>query len=177
MVAGGGGQENQNTAGGQNNTTGGQTASDENANIVTTQMAPNTILNPTQTEVDWTIIKTDIENLHETWNTVVVDLYKMNINNDDILTFGSTLDNTTVYIKNEDKQNSLLSIAKLYGYLPKYSESISNNNIQKNILQTRSYIINAYSLVDTRNVGRYSKTNRQCNSIISSNNDRCRLCK
>ena len=100
MVAGGGGQENQNTAGGQNNTTGGQTASDENANIVTTQMAPNTILNPTQTEVDWTIIKTDIENLHETWNTVVVDLYKMNINNDDILTFGSTLDNTTVYIKN-----------------------------------------------------------------------------
>lgn len=155
----------QQESGGENsqknqNATGGQSSSGENVNIVTTQMTPNTILNPVQKEPDWTIIKADIENLHETWNTVVVDLYKLNISNDDILAFGSDLDNATVYIKNEDKSNSLLSIAKLYGYLPKYSESISNDNIKKNILQTRSYIINAYSLVDTRNVGRYNKANR-----------------
>lgn len=151
----GGGQQGgggNGSSGGQNGT-GGQNSvgmSDENSNVVTTQMSPNTILNPSKTEIDWVTIKTDIENLHETWNTIVLDLYKLNVNNDDILSFSNDLDKATTYIKNEDKSNSILAVAKLYSYLPKYMENISIDNTTKNISLTQGYIINAYSLLDVR---------------------------
>ena len=124
--------------------------SNESSNIVTTQMSPNTILNPSKTEIDWINIKTDIENLHETWNTIILDLYKLNVNNDNILSFSNDLDKATSYIKNEDKSNSILAVAKLYSYLPKYMENISVDSVTNNIISTRSYIINAYSLLDVR---------------------------
>ena len=118
-------------------------------------MAPNTILNPTKTEIDWTSIKTDIENLHETWNIIILDLYKLNVNNENIRSFSNDLDEATTYIKNEDKSNSILSIAKLYSYLPTYIENISTDNATKNIFLIKSYIINSYSILDKRKLERY----------------------
>lgn len=141
--------ENQNGTGEQSS----KETSDESSNIVTTQMSPNTILNPSRTEIDWVNIKTDIENLHETWNTIVLDLYKLNVNNDNILSFSNDLDKATSYVKNEDKANSILAVAKLYSYLPKYMENISVDNVTKNITSTQSYIINGYSLLDVRRLG------------------------
>lgn len=144
----GGGQSSGDSA-----NSGGQSSSgssDENSNIITTQMSPNTILNPSKSQTDWVTLKTDVENLHATWNTIILDLYKLNVNNDDILSFSNDLDKATTYIKNEDKSNSILAVAKLYSYLPKYMENISIDNPTKNITLTQSYIINAYSLLDTR---------------------------
>ena len=83
-------------------------------------------------------IKNEIENLYFAWNTAILDLHKLNVNSNDILGFSSSLDTATNYIKNEDKQNSLLAVANLYAYLPKYMESVSNDTVKKNILQTKS---------------------------------------
>ena len=88
-----------------------------------------------------------MENLYSAWNTAILDLYKLNINSSDILGFSSNLDIATNYIKNEDQQNSLLAMATLYGYLPKYYEAVSDDTAQKNVLQTKSYILNSYALV------------------------------
>ena len=109
-------------------------------------MSPNTILNPQTTDIDWSGIKNEIENLYFAWNTAILDLHKLNVNSNDILGFSSSLDTATNYIKNEDKQNSLLAVANLYAYLPKYMESVSNDTVKKNILQTKSYILNSYAL-------------------------------
>ena len=139
----------------QNQNENKESQSNGNSNIVTTQMAPNTILNPTKTEIDWTSIKTDIENLHETWNIIILDLYKLNVNNENIRSFSNDLDKATTYIKNEDKSNSILSIAKLYSYLPTYIENISTDNATKNIFLIKNYIINSYSILDKRKLERY----------------------
>lgn len=122
-----------------------------NNTIIASQMSPNTILNPIVTEIDWAGLKNGIENVYYSWNTVLLDLNKMDIDNDDILGFSSDLDRATTYIKNEDKANSLLAMASLYGYLPKYAETVSDDAQYKNILKTKSFIINSYSLVETGN--------------------------
>ena len=129
--------EDSSTSSGSSSEIGGDSKG-EAVSIISSKMAPNTILTPQTTDVDWGSIKNEMENLYFAWNTVILDLYKLNVSSDDILGFSNSLDVATNYIKNEDKQNSLLAIAKLYSYLPKYISPL---------IQTKSYILNSYSLV------------------------------
>ena len=122
---------------------------DSNNTIITSQMSPNTILNPITTDIDWASLKNEIENIYYSWNTILLDLYQLDISNDDILGFSSDLNKTTAYIKNEDKTNSVLAMANLYSYLPKYVDIVSDDAAYNNIFRTKSFILNAYALTET----------------------------
>ena len=126
-------------------------SSNSSSNIIASQLSPNTILNPVSAEIDWPGIKNEIENIYYSWNTVLIDFNQLDINNDDILGFSSDLDKATMYIKNEDKANALLAMANLYDYLPNYAETISNDMAYNNIIKTKAFILNAYSLLETGN--------------------------
>lgn len=126
-----------------------ESSSNTSNTIIASQMSPNTILNPISNEIDWKGIKNEIENVYYSWNTILLDLNQSDVSNDDILGFSSDLDKATKYIKNEDKSNSLLAMANLYKYLPKYAESISDDLAYNNVLKTKSFILNAYSLLET----------------------------
>jgi len=142
--------EEEGNSNGSSTSSGSETGNEEKggeSSIISSQLAPNTILNPQTTEIDWSGIKNEMENLYFAWNTVILDLYKLNVSNDDILGFSSSLDIATNYIKNEDKENSLLAVANLYGYLPIYIEAISDDTVQRNIVLTKSYILNSYAFV------------------------------
>ena len=139
---GGVGEEGDNSGG-----KSGQT--EEDTTIIASQMSPNTILNPTTTEIDWAGLKNEVENIYYAWNTILLDLYQLETSNDDILGFSADLDKATTYIKNEDKANSLLAVANLYGYLPRYLETVSDDEAKKNVTRTISFILNSYALVET----------------------------
>ena len=158
--SGGGSQEGSGGSSGGSSGDGSSNGGEKSNSIITSQMAPNTILNPQTTEIDWSGIKNEMENLYFAWNTAILDLYKLNVNNNDILAFSNGLDTATNYIKNEDKENALLATASLYGQLPGFLEIVSNDTIKKNIIQTKSYVLNAYALVRSKFMGRCS--NRNC---------------
>lgn len=44
---------------------------------------------------DWNTVKAEVEKLYSAWSTVMLDLYKANINNQDILNFNKDLDVAT----------------------------------------------------------------------------------
>ena len=121
---------------------------EEKSSITSMQMSPNTILNQTTKEIDWPELKNDIENLYYSWNTILLDLYQINVPNDKILGFSSDLDKATICIKNEDKTNGITAIANLYEYLPVYAEQIFSENAKKNIIKTKAFVIKAYSLIE-----------------------------
>lgn len=123
--------------------------SSESKDVKSMQISPNTILTPTTTEIDWKTIKNDIENIYYSWNTIILDLYQLNIKNDDILGFSSGLDKATINIKNEDKVNSILAISNLYSFLPRYADTIYSDETNKNIIKTKDFILKSYSLVET----------------------------
>ena len=102
-------------------------------------------------EVDWDTIKSDIEIFYASWPVIVIDLYKLNVNKDDILNFNRILDNTIIFIKNEDKVNSALALATLYSYIPKYIENYSNDNLNINLSKTKSCIVNSYAFIEQDN--------------------------
>ncbi len=121
---------------------------EDSTSIIASQMSPNTILNPVTTQIDWAGIKNEIENIYYAWNTILLDLYELNINKDDIIKFSEDLDQTTQNIKNEDKLNSTHALANLYSYLPKYIQIISQDTSKINLYKTKSFIINAYALIE-----------------------------
>lgn len=133
------------------NSSQGDSSSESNKDIKVLQMQPSNILVIDKNDVDWLTIKSKTEVMYSTWNTILLDLYAKNISNDEILNFGRDLDNTIILIKSEDKQGSLKALANLYSYLPRFAKKLQIEESTKNILQTKSNILNAYALVEEEN--------------------------
>ena len=138
-------------SGGEQKESGSQSSAgeeSEKANITSTQMEPKTVLDSNENDIDWKSIKSQIETINEAWTVILLDLSSLNIDNNDILNFSSTLDDCIISIKDENKVESLSNIAKLYSHIPTFEKAISSENSTQNIKQVKSYIINAYSVVE-----------------------------
>lgn len=104
-------------------------------------------------DANWETLKSEIEVLYSSWGTIILDLYKLNVNSEDILLFSSLLDEAIMYIKEENKTEALSTLAKLYGCIPKYIEGYSEDAKKINIQKTKSSLINAYAVVESDNWG------------------------
>ncbi len=120
----------------------------EKSNITTTQMEPKTVLSSDENDIDWNSIKSEIETISEAWGVVILDLSSLNVDNNDILGFSSTLDDSILSIKDENKADTLTNIATLYSFIPKFEKTISSEESSQNVKQVKSNIINAYSLIE-----------------------------
>lgn len=114
---------------------------------------------------DWDSVKSEIEKLYSSWSTIVLDLYKLNVNNQDILNFTTDLNTTTQSIKSEDKVQTLNNLVKLYSYIPKYISSISNDTALNSVYKTKSSVLNAYALIEQDN---YSEIQKQLSDAEQS---------
>lgn len=116
-------------------------------------------------EADWEELKSEIEILYTSWNTIILDLYKLNINSEDILKFSSTLDKATMNIREENKEQSLLALSELYSYIPLYTQSYSKDNKEINIQKTKSSVMKAYTAVNSKN---WNEVTAQLNNAENS---------
>lgn len=142
--------ESSSASGGQGTQNGGQQEGKENNSITTTEMVANGILTNNNTEIDWKLIKSEIELINEAWTVVIVDLHSLNIPSQEILNFSDTLNKCILSIDKENKEETLANLAELYTYIPKYVEVITGKESTKNVKLTQSYIIKAYSLVEKK---------------------------
>lgn len=111
-------------------------------------MEQQNVLSLNENDIDWNTIKSEIEIIDEACATIILDLTTVNVNNQDILNFSSTLNDVILSSKNENKADTLVNISKLYSFIPKFEEQINQNESSKNIKQVKSYLINAYSLIE-----------------------------
>lgn len=146
----GGGSQGQSSSQGGSGSQGGSSSqgSSKAGNVTAMQMETKTILNSDESDIDWNTIKTEVEILDEAWGVILLDLASLNVNNDDVLNFSATLNDCILSIKDEDKEKSLSNLAKLYSFIPKYETSISAANDKQIIKQTKSHIVNAYSVIE-----------------------------
>lgn len=121
----------------------------ENTNITTSQMQASPTMDSGQGDIDWNEIKNEIEIINDAWAVILLDLTSLNVDNTQILNFSTTLDDSILSIKEENKGATLTNVAKLYSFIPIYENAISSSNSTKNIKQAKSYLLNAYSLVNS----------------------------
>ncbi|MCI8353055.1 MAG: hypothetical protein HFJ58_05690 [Clostridia bacterium] len=90
-----GGKSNSSSEGtSSGNSSSGGSSDQDNKNSVKYSMEGNEILLQERTP-DWNTVKAEIEKLYCSWSTVMLDLYKVNTNNQDILNFNTDLDIAT----------------------------------------------------------------------------------
>lgn len=107
----------------------------------------NSILLRDNTNVDWSVLESEAENLFTAWSTIILDLNSLSISNEDILAYNSNLDSLLKALKDNDKANSAISLANLYSLNSKYINESSKNDESKKLAYIKSNVISAYSLV------------------------------
>lgn len=164
-----------------NNSSSDESSSSDNSSIHNRKysLEQSSILINKDDEIDWNKIKFNIELLYSTNSTLTINLYELNLNQNDILNFNKQLDITAIAIKEQDKNKTLSELAKLYSYIPIFIKNCSDDEIQRAIINIKSDILNSYSILDTGDwdtmskniqsgIDKYSKLLTDAN--ISSNN-------
>ncbi len=120
------------------------------------KMVQNSILVKEKTP-DWDSLTSQVETLYSDWAIVTLDLYKQNIDNQKILAFNTDLDAVAKAIKDKDKAQTLVLLAKLYSYIPTYYLGFSTDQMQTNLYKVKSGVLNAYSLIEQNNLDEVKK--------------------
>lgn len=102
-------------------------------------------------EVNWDYVKNEVELLYTSIPTITLDMYQLQINKDDILNFNQELDNLAIAVKNENKEETLAQLAKMYEYLAKFFETTADEKWYKIVADTKVNIFKAYSRLDSQN--------------------------
>ncbi len=123
---------------------------DTGNNVVQYSMVPNMVLNSDKT-INWDNLKLEIENLNNTWPSIIVDLYKANVDNTKLTEFSDLLNRCIGNIKNENRTETLNNLAKLYEYIPSYLEKIVTDEQELALAMTKVETIKAYVNIDTEN--------------------------
>lgn len=137
-------QQNTNESG---NETSQSSESESQKNELAYQMKPSNILINDQS-TNWNDIKIEVERLYSSWYSTVIDLYKTDIDQNNISNFSKELDVIVGYIEKEDKNNTLASLGRIYQLLPNFMEKVSNDTTKTQILKTKANIENAYILIE-----------------------------
>ena len=137
-------EENNNSQSSNSQSSTEQSDSGENKKY---ELELNGVLNENQ-QIDWENVKGEVEELYISIPTITLDLYEMNINKDEILNFNKEYDNLIKVVKNENKEEVLGVLNTLYSYMPKFIQNTTDDNVNKTIVETKSYIVSAYSKLD-----------------------------
>lgn len=141
--------EQNSTADNSSSSSQGSSQSKQPQNL--TEMKNNTILSSDR-NVDWSKLDSSVEVLHSSWSTILLDLYKLNINKDDILKFSSLLDQLTLNIKDKKKIEALDSLTQMYSCIVGYIHSFAGEDeLYKNVAKTKESVFYAYANVDKDN--------------------------
>lgn len=109
-----------------------------------------TILNSDKT-TNWQNLKIQIENLNKIWPSIIVDLYKANIENNKLTEFSDLLNICIKNIKDENRVETLKNLSRLYEYVPIYLEKIVEDNQKFEIAKTKVDVIKAYVNINLEN--------------------------
>ncbi len=119
-------------------------------------------------EINWEDLKTEVENLYLPVPTITLDLYSLEIAKEDILGFNQELDNLTKVVQEENKENTLSTLSKLYEYIPKFADKVTDDTTYKAVIATKNNLFKAYSKLDQKNWQEISNDVKQAIDVYSS---------
>lgn len=124
-------------------------STNEQSSIKSSNVTNNDILSGNNNKVNWDNLKSEVENMYDSWTTILIDLTTLNVNKENLLKFNSTLDQIVKDLDNEDKSSSLVHIADLYNLLTLYMKDFAADREETKIYNVKSNILYAYSFVET----------------------------
>lgn len=127
-------------------------------------LTPSTVLSQ-NSDINWDYIKKEAEEVSSAMPSITLDLYDISLNQSDILNFNKEYDNLLSSIKQEDKEKTMSSLNTLYSYIPKFIKNCNNDEQYKTIINTKQYILSAYSILDSED---WDKINAQIKLAVDT---------
>ena len=159
-------QKDSSSSSGSDSSTSSDTSSGTNQKSQKFELEAKGVLTNSD-EINWDYIKSEIEILYSSLPTITLDLYKSNVNQENVLSFNKEFDNLTIVTKNEKKEETLNSLSKLYEYLIGFIENSENYKTKKDILESKLYILKAYAKLDSKNWVEIGNNTKQSIDIYS----------
>ena len=103
----------------------------------------------TNRDIDWTSCKNESELIYTSISTITLDLYRLNVSQEDILNFNKDLDSLIVSLEEENKQGALDNLVKVYEYIPKFAQTIVDDTLYKTVLETKLNVFKGYAKLDS----------------------------
>lgn len=148
-----------NSSSGGNNSSNGQSSSNSSNQGTTSEdeqdkkkfeLQSNGVLTNTN-YIDWKSVKGEIENLYTSLPSITLDLYQLNVNQEDVLGFNTEYDKLTSIAKDEKKEETLAGLTKVYEYLPKFLRSSGQEELYTTLVETKYNVFKGYSKLDGQN--------------------------
>lgn len=108
-------------------------------------------------DINWDMIKTEIENVYTSLPSITMDLYQQSINQEDILGFNAEFDKLTSVAKEEKKEETLAELTKVYEYFPKFLKGSNQEALYTTLIETKWNVFKGYSKLDSENWQEISK--------------------
>ena len=101
-------------------------------------------------EINWDNVKSEVETLYTSIPSITLDLYQVNLNQEDILGFNKEYDNLTKQVKDENKKETLTQLVTLYDYIPKFVKNVNDDVLYQITIQTKAHILKAYAKLEDK---------------------------
>lgn len=118
-----------------------------------------------QNNINWDQIRSDINTLYTNWNGMIVDFSLLNIDNHYLTDFGKKTDEIMINIQNKEVSKIVDNLSDLYGLLVQYINAYDSNEILKNNIITKYYLIKAYTLIWNNN---WTLVNENINNAVTN---------
>lgn len=102
-------------------------------------------------DINWESVKSEIETLYTSIPSITIDLYQLNINQEDILAFNTEFDKLTNVAKDEKKEETLDELTKVYEYIPKFLSGSEQEELYTILIETKLNVFKAYAKLDGEN--------------------------
>lgn len=145
--------------GGGNQSSGGQASSGQAGSGETSgqkqetkkfELKSNSVLTKTQ-DINWENVKNEVENLYISLPNITIDLYQLNLNQETILSFNKEYDALITAVKNENKENTLVQLSKLYEHFPGFLKDSNQDELYTTLIEIKSNVFKGYSKLDGKN--------------------------
>ncbi len=103
----------------------------------------------TNRDIDWTSCKNESELMYTSISTITLDLYRLNVSQEDILNFNKDVDSLTVSLEEENKQLALDNLVKVYEYISKFAQTVVDDTLYKTVLETKLNVFRGYAKLDS----------------------------
>lgn len=149
-------EDSTSSSGSSSDSESNSSAKDEKSNfesqentINNSQMITNSLLNKNNSEVNWTDLNLQLQEIYSSWPTIMMDLTILNVNKDNLLKFNSKLDEIVKHFENKDSKKALISLSELYDLVNIYIKDFSNDENQKAVFDVRARILSAYAYTES----------------------------
>ncbi len=155
--SGGGGSSGGESSGGDSS--GGQSSSDSSGQEAEGEDSQDNkkfelkskgVLTNTE-DINWESVKSEIETLYTSIPSITIDLYQLDINQEDVLAFNTEFDKLTNVAKDEKKEETLDELTKVYEYIPKFLSSSEQEELYTTLIETKLNVFKAYAKLDGEN--------------------------